>query len=79
MDVERLTSEERQRWEQLTPEERAFVLEREPLWRRAHEIAERHPGVDVSDVFHALSAWHETPTERLKRAFRRGRLIPRTG
>lgn len=79
MDVERLTSEERARWEQLDPEQRAFVANQEPLWRRAHEIASEHPGVDPSDVFHVLATWDDTPTERLRRAFRRARLFARTG
>lgn len=53
-------------------------MTREPLWRRAHEIAARNPGVDAGDVFHVLTTWDETPTERLKRALRRGRLLART-
>jgi hypothetical protein len=77
VDVASLTPEERQRWEQLAPEQRTFVAEKEPLWRRAHEIADANPGVDVSDVYHALATWHETPSERLRRALRRARLLTR--
>jgi hypothetical protein len=73
-----MTPEERERWEELAPEQRALLVEREPLWRRAHEIAAANPGVDVSDVFHALATWHQTPTERLRRSLRRARLFART-
>jgi hypothetical protein len=76
--VDGLTPEERQRWEQLDADQRAFVTEREPLWRRAHQIAAKNPGVDVGDIFHVLVTWHETPTQRLARSLRRGRLLART-
>lgn len=72
-----MTAEERERWERLTAEQRAFVVAEEPLWRRAHEIAARHAGMDPGDVFHVLASWHETPTQRLGRALRRARLFAR--
>jgi len=72
-----MSPEERERWEQLSAEQRAFVSAREPLWRRAHEIVAQHPGVDVSDVYHVLVTWNQTPAERLGRALRRGRLLAR--
>ena len=72
-----MTQDERARWDCLSPEQQAFVLSQEPLWRRAHEIASRNAGVDVSDVYHVLATWHETPTQRLGRAFRRGQLLSR--
>ena len=77
VNVEAMSPEERERWEQLSAEERAFVSEREPLWRRAHEIAARNPGVDVSDVCHVFVIWNQTFAERLGRALRRGRLLAR--
>jgi hypothetical protein len=60
----------------LSPAERAFVERCEPLWRRAHEIAARNPGLDPSDIFHVLFTWHDTPSQRLKHALERVR--PRT-
>ena len=72
-----MTPDERQRWEQLAPEQRAFVGAQEPLWRRAHEIASANPGADASDVYHVLATWHETPSQRLRRALRRARLLTR--
>jgi hypothetical protein len=75
--VDVLTPDERQRWEQLDPEQRAFVTDREPLWRRAHEIAAKNPSVDVGDIYHVLVSLQETPTQRLARSFRRGRLLAR--
>jgi hypothetical protein len=47
------------------------------VWRRAHEIAAAHPGVDVGDVYHVLVSWQQTPTERLGRSLRRARLFAR--
>lgn len=41
-----LSPDERERWEHLSEEQRAFVREREPLWRCAHEIAAQSPGTD---------------------------------
>src|SRR5678816_2511062 len=54
MSVAHLSPDERVRWEHLTDEQRAFVGEKEPLWRRAHEIAAENPGIDASDVYHVL-------------------------
>jgi hypothetical protein len=58
----------------LTPAQRAWALESERLWRRAHEIANRHPDSDASDLYHALRALQLTPTQRLAAGLRRGRL-----
>jgi hypothetical protein len=60
--------------DQLDAEQRKLVEAMEPLWRRAHEIVERHPELDVSDVFHALRNLHRSPSERLRRALAHGRL-----
>jgi hypothetical protein len=59
--------------DELSPEQRAFVTEVEPLWRRAHEIVATRPELDVSDVFHALRNLQRTPSERLRRALEYGR------
>lgn len=72
-----MSPEELKRWEQLSAEQRAFVTDREPLWRRAYEIAAQSPGVDVGDVYHVLVSWNQTPTQRLGKALRRGRLLAR--
>jgi hypothetical protein len=48
--MEPLKAEEQERWRALSPEQRAFVIAREPQWRRAHEIAASNPGVDAGDV-----------------------------
>jgi hypothetical protein len=57
----------------LSPEERALVLQMEPLWRRAHRIVAEHPELDVSDVFHALRNLQRTPSLRLRRALSHAR------
>jgi len=54
-------------------EERRRRLEVESLWQRAAAIAARHPGMDVSGVYHALQNLQRTPEERLRRALN-GRL-----
>jgi hypothetical protein len=61
--LETLTPEERARFEQLDPAQQAYVERCEPLWRRAHEIARKNPGVDASDVFHVLYTWNDTPSQ----------------
>jgi hypothetical protein len=45
----------------------------EALWRQAAAIAARHPGMDVSGVYHALQNLQRTPEERLHRGLN-GRL-----
>ena len=58
----------------LNAEERAWVIEDEAIWRRAYEIAGRHPGMDVSGVYHVLCNLRRTPTERLRRGLNFGRI-----
>ena len=77
--LETLTPEERARFEQLDPAQQAYVERCEPLWRRAHEIARKNPGVDASDVFHVLYTWNDTPSQRLKRSLERFRPRPHRG
>ena len=61
----------------LSEDERAWVLEHEALWRRAMSIASRHPGMDVSGVYHVLCNLLRSPSERLRRSL--GRLRPDGG
>ena len=55
-------------------EQRAWLVEREALWRRAMAIASKYPGMDVSGVFHVLCNLRRSPEERLRRGL--GRLRP---
>ncbi|HEV8248313.1 MAG TPA: hypothetical protein VGP93_21200, partial [Polyangiaceae bacterium] len=63
----------------LSPEGRAWVERMEPLWRRAHEIVQQHPDIDVGDVFHVLRNLERSPEERLHRALTYGRNRPYGG
>ena len=63
----------------LSAEERAWIEANEALWRRAHEIGEKNPQLDVSDIYHVLATLHETPTQRVRRALAHGRLRSRSG
>jgi len=60
--------------ETLSEEQRAWLDADEALWRRAHEIVARHPGVDVSGVHHVLKNLHRSPEHRLRRGLTHGRL-----
>ena len=62
----------------LTADERAWVEANERLWRRAHAIVTKHVQLDVGDVYHVLATLHETPTQRVRRSLRHGRLRPRS-
>lgn len=59
----------------LTPEQRAWILADEQLWRRAHRAAERHPGVDVAGIYRVLRNLDKPPSERLRAALHHGRLF----
>jgi hypothetical protein len=59
----------------LTPEDRDWLVVDERRWRRATEIAQRHPDTDVGGVYHVLRNLEKTPTERLRAALRHGRLF----
>jgi len=61
--------------DRLTPEQRAWVVRDEKRWRRAHEIAQANPGLDVSGVYHVLRNLEKTPTQRLRAALHHGRLF----
>jgi len=58
---------------EMTPEELAWAIEHEALWRRAMEIAEQHPGMDVSGVYHVLCNLRRTVEERVRRGLGRRR------
>lgn len=58
----------------LTESERELAIQSETRWQRAHHIASLHPGVDPSDVYHALRCLELDPAERLRRGLSRGRL-----
>ena len=47
--------------------ERAWVLDNERLWQRAHAIVAAQPHLDVSLVYHSLVNLRRTPSERLAR------------
>lgn len=51
----------------LTEDERRWAIEAEVLWRRAMAIAERHPGMDVSGVYHVLWNLRRPIEERIRR------------
>lgn len=51
----------------VTEEERRLAAEAEALWHRAMVIAARHPGMDVSGVYHVLQNLRRAPEERLRR------------
>lgn len=55
----------------LSDEEKAWVLENERVWRRAHEIIREHPALDVSLVYHTLVNLKRSPEERLARGLAR--------
>ncbi len=57
----------------LTPDQQAWVVEDEKLWRRAHEIARNHPQTDVGGIYRVLRNLRKTPTERLRAALDHGR------
>ncbi|HEV3191702.1 MAG TPA: hypothetical protein VGY54_14430 [Polyangiaceae bacterium] len=65
--------------DELAPEDRAWVMQNESRWTRAHQIAAKHPGLDVGDIYHVLCTFHETPAQRLRRSLAHARLRPRTG
>jgi hypothetical protein len=55
----------------LDEREKAWVVENERLWARAHAIVARHPQLDVSLVYHTLVNRQRTPEERLARGLAR--------
>jgi hypothetical protein len=60
--------------EHLTAEQRQWLVEDERRWRRAHEIATAHPGIDVGGIYRVLRNLEKPPSARLKAALDHGRL-----
>jgi hypothetical protein len=60
---------------ELTEAERAWLVKDEERWRCATDIASRHPGMDVSGVYHVLRNLEKTPSERLRAGLAHGRLF----
>jgi hypothetical protein len=60
--------------DELSPEQRMWVLRAEALRREAEAIARSNPGLDAGDIYHALRCLQLTPAERLRRGLSRGRL-----
>jgi hypothetical protein len=50
----------------MTDEQRRWVETSDALWRRAEKIASRHPGMDVSGVYHVLWNLRRSVEERLR-------------
>lgn len=61
----------------LSAVERDWLEQDEALWREAHRLAERHPHLDVSGLYHTLVNLRRTPSERLRRGLAHARLRPR--
>ena len=56
----------------LTEAERTWLTKNEERWRRARELASRHPGMDPGGVYHVLRNLEKTPSERLRAALTQG-------
>ena len=65
--------------DQLTEQQRDWVLHSEALWIEAHAIAAANPGVDVGDVYHSLRCLELPPSQRLGRGLTRVRRHPHLG
>ncbi len=59
----------------LTAEQQAWVRSDEERWRRAAEIADAHPDVDVGGIYRVLRNLEKEPSERLRAALAHGRLF----
>lgn len=67
-----LSPEMREEFDALTPDQRAWLIQDELLWQRAHAIAARAT-VDVSGVYHVLRNLQKSPSERLRAGLHHGR------
>lgn len=74
-----LAQNEIQRLDNLTDQQRDWVLHSEALWREAHAIAAANPGVDPGDLYHALRCLELPPAQRLGRGLSRVRTRPHLG
>jgi hypothetical protein len=59
---------------ELSAADRAWLDHDAEVWKRAHAIAARHPGVDAGDVRHVLYNLERSPSERLARSLNHARL-----
>jgi hypothetical protein len=59
----------------VTPEEHEWLVMDERRWQRAHQVAKRHPGVEVAGVYRVLRNLEKTPSQRLRAAMIHGRLF----
>jgi len=59
----------------LAAEERAWIIEDEKRWQRAHRLAAANPELDVGGIYRVLRNLEKTPTERLRAALMHGRLF----
>jgi hypothetical protein len=60
------------KFEDLDEREKAWAVEHEKLWQRAHAIVAARPHLDPSLVYHTLVNMRRTPEERLARGLVRG-------
>jgi len=63
----------------MTDEQRRWLKLGEQLWRRAERIAAKHPGMDVSGVYHVLWNLQRSVEERLRHGLVLGRLRAHRG
>ncbi len=61
--------------DELTDEQRAWLVQDERRWRRAHEIAGRQEGLDIGGIYRVLRNLEKTPAQRLHTALDHGRLF----
>jgi hypothetical protein len=59
--------------EDLTDDQRAWILHSEALWREAQEIVGENPNHDAGTVYHSLRNLELSPAERLHRGLTRVR------
>lgn len=65
--------------ENLTDQQRSWVLHSEARWREAHSIAAANPWMDPGNVYHALRCLEFPPAQRLGRGLTRVRNRPALG
>ena len=61
--------------EELTPKQRAWLIEDESRWQRAYRISRLHPGTDPGGIYRVLRNLEKSPSERLRGALMHGRLF----
>jgi hypothetical protein len=61
--------------EELTAEQRAWLVADEARWANAGSIASVNPGVDPGGVYRVLRNLEKTPAQRLGAALAHGRLF----